>query len=84
MKVSAVVMLLFLFPAMASSQVRIRIFAGQQPQTAIFSVTEGQYELNAHPGTGWVLKPGDLDVPVFDTLTLLARGAIAAAGRKPL
>jgi aspartate racemase len=31
-----------------------------------------------------VLKPGDLDVPVFDTLLLLARAAIAAAGRKPL
>jgi len=31
-----------------------------------------------------VLKPGDLDVPVFDTLLLLARAAIAAAGRTPL
>jgi aspartate racemase len=31
-----------------------------------------------------VLKAGDLDVPVFDTLTLLARAAIAAAGRTPL
>jgi aspartate racemase len=31
-----------------------------------------------------VLKPGDLDVPVFDTLTLLARAAVAAAGRTPL
>ncbi len=31
-----------------------------------------------------VLKPGDLDVPVFDTLLLLARAAVAAAGRTPL
>ena len=31
-----------------------------------------------------VLKPGDLSVPVFDTLLLLARAAITAAGRKPL
>jgi aspartate racemase len=31
-----------------------------------------------------VLKPGDLDVPVFDLLTLLARAAIVAAGRTPL
>lgn len=31
-----------------------------------------------------VLKSGDLDVPVFDTLTLLARAAIVAAGREPL
>jgi aspartate racemase len=31
-----------------------------------------------------VLKAGDLDVPVFDTLTLLARAAIVAAGREPV
>jgi aspartate racemase len=31
-----------------------------------------------------VLKTGDLNVPVFDTLTLLARAAIVAAGRTPL
>jgi aspartate/glutamate racemase len=31
-----------------------------------------------------VLKTGDLDVPVFDTLTLLARAAIVVAGRTPL
>jgi aspartate racemase len=31
-----------------------------------------------------VLAPGDLAVPVFDTLLLLARAAIAAAGRTPL
>ena len=31
-----------------------------------------------------VLKPGDLGVPVFDTLLLLARAAIVAAGRTPL
>ena len=31
-----------------------------------------------------VLKPGDLSVPVFDTLLLLARAAITAAGRQPI
>jgi aspartate racemase len=31
-----------------------------------------------------VLKPGELGVPVFDTLLLLARAAITAAGRKPM
>ena len=31
-----------------------------------------------------VLKPGDLDVPVFDTLLLLARAAVAAAGQNPV
>lgn len=30
-----------------------------------------------------VLQPGDLRVPVFDTVRLLARAAILAAGRKP-
>jgi aspartate racemase len=31
-----------------------------------------------------VLKPGDLEVPLFDSLLLLARAAIAAAGRDPV
>ncbi len=31
-----------------------------------------------------VLRPGDLPLPVFDTLLLLARAAIAAAGRRPV
>jgi aspartate racemase len=31
-----------------------------------------------------VLKSGDLEVPVFDTLTLLAQAAIIAAGREPV
>jgi aspartate racemase len=31
-----------------------------------------------------VLRPGDLSVPVFDPLLLLARAAIAAAGREPV
>jgi aspartate/glutamate racemase len=30
------------------------------------------------------MKPGDLSVPVFDTLLLLARAAITAAGRQPI
>lgn len=31
-----------------------------------------------------VLRPGDLDIPVFDTLLLLARAAITAAGQSPV
>jgi aspartate racemase len=31
-----------------------------------------------------VLRPGDLPVPVFDPLILLARAAITAAGRDPI
>ncbi len=31
-----------------------------------------------------VLRPGDLPLPVFDTLLILARAAIAAAGRQPV
>lgn len=60
MKVSAIIMLSFLVPVLASSQVRIRIFADRKPHTAFFSVTGGQYELNAHPGAAWVLKEGDI------------------------
>ena len=30
-----------------------------------------------------VLRPGDVDRPVFDTLSILARAAVAAAGVAP-
>ncbi|MCU0457024.1 MAG: SpoIID/LytB domain-containing protein [Bacteroidales bacterium] len=60
MKISAIVMLSFLVPVLASSQVRIRIFADRQPHTAFFTVTSGQYRLNTYPGAQWILKEGDL------------------------
>jgi len=56
----------------------IREIAGRLIQRGVQGVVAGCTEIPL------VLKPGDLDVPVFDTLLLLARAAVAAAGRKPL
>ncbi len=55
----------------------IRDIAGRLIQRGAQGVVAGCTEIPL------VLKPGALDVPVFDTLLLLARAAIAAAGRTP-
>jgi aspartate racemase len=56
----------------------IREVAGRLIQRGAQGVVAGCTEIPL------VLKPGDLGVPVFDTLLLLARAAIIFAGRKPL
>ncbi|MCU0460577.1 MAG: SpoIID/LytB domain-containing protein [Bacteroidales bacterium] len=43
-----------------SAQVRIRIFANQSPESAIFSVTAGEYELITFSGNNWIVKSGTL------------------------
>ena len=55
----------------------IRDIAGRLIQRGAQGVVAGCTEIPL------VLKPGVLDAPVFDTLLLLARAAIAAAGRTP-
>jgi aspartate racemase len=56
----------------------VRDIAGRLSQRGAQGVVAGCTEIPL------VLKPGDLSVPVFDTLLLLARAAITAAGRKPI
>jgi len=55
----------------------VRDIAGRLIQRGAQGVVAGCTEIPL------VLKPGDLSVPVFDTLLLLARAAITAAGRQP-
>jgi len=62
----------------AAIAAEVREIAGRLIQGGVQGVVAGCTEIPL------VLKPGDLDVPVFDTLTLLARAAIVAAGRTPL
>jgi aspartate racemase len=56
----------------------VREIAGRLIQRGAQGVVAGCTEIPL------VLKPGDLTVPVFDSLLLLARAAIAAAGRTPV
>ncbi len=56
----------------------IREVAGRLIQRGAQGVVAGCTEIPL------VMRPGDLGVPVFDTLLLLARAAIAAAGRQPV
>jgi stage II sporulation protein D len=44
------VLFLAAFSAVVSAQVKIRLFANQSPESAIFSVSEGMYELNVYNG----------------------------------
>jgi stage II sporulation protein D len=44
------VFLLTVFCSVGSAQIKIRLFANQSPESAVFSVTEGTYELNLFNG----------------------------------
>jgi stage II sporulation protein D len=46
MKLKILVLFLTIFGSVASGQVRIRLFASQSPESAVFSVIEGKYEIN--------------------------------------
>ena len=56
----------------------IREVAGRLIQRGAQGVVAGCTEIPL------VLNPGDLGVPVFDTILLLARAAITFAGRRPI
>jgi len=43
-----------------SAQVKIRIFADKAPESAIFSVTSGEYEVNTFSDNNWIVKAGTL------------------------
>jgi stage II sporulation protein D len=51
--------LLILLTGISSGQVRVRIFAGQKPSSAVFTVTEGRYELDIYDGKSLNLTIGD-------------------------
>jgi stage II sporulation protein D len=45
------ILLLTFCGSVVSAQVKIRLFANQSPESAVFSVTSGRYELNLYNGT---------------------------------
>jgi len=52
--------LLYSCPDFLSAQVRIRIFANQSPESALFSIVSGRYELDSYNGTHFILEEGNL------------------------
>ncbi len=44
------ILLLTVFSAAVSAQVKIRLFSNQSPESVVFSVTEGKYEINMFNG----------------------------------
>jgi len=51
--------LIVLYPAFISGQVRVRLFSIQSPESAVFSVTEGKYEVNAFNGEILTVTKGE-------------------------
>jgi stage II sporulation protein D len=43
----------------ASAQIKIRLFSNQSPETAVFSVTEGRYEVTGFNGANLILNKGE-------------------------
>lgn len=50
---------LFFFVAVASAQVRVRLFSDYVPESAVFSVTYGKYEFNSNNGVILVVGKDD-------------------------
>jgi stage II sporulation protein D len=57
---SILYILLLIIGSSVSAQVRIRIFSNQAPESAVFSVSAGEYELKTFSGNNWIVKPGTL------------------------
>jgi stage II sporulation protein D len=56
-----ILFLLFLiaFDGVCSAQIRVRLFSSQSPESAIFSVTEGRYEINSFDGRNLQVNSGE-------------------------
>ncbi|MGC1392218.1 MAG: SpoIID/LytB domain-containing protein [Bacteroidales bacterium] len=70
------ILLLTLFCTFVSAQVKIRLFANQSPESAVFSVTEGTYELNSFNGENLTIIK---DEPV---IIMKYNGKLAVKNRK--
>ena len=52
--------LVFFIPAFTFGQVRVRIFADKTPESAVFTVTEGKYKIDAYDGISLSLLKGEI------------------------
>jgi stage II sporulation protein D len=53
------ILFLTIYSTDASAQVKIRLFSNQSPESAVFSVTEGKYELNVFSGDTLFVTKGE-------------------------
>ncbi len=56
------ILMIYLFTllfSVASAQVKVRLFADKSPESAVFSVTEGKYEVNFFNGDNFTLDKGE-------------------------
>jgi len=62
-----IIFLLSVISTLVSAQVKIRIFANQSPESAVFTVVEGSYSINTyHGGTSLLSKSESLIISRFD------------------
>jgi stage II sporulation protein D len=62
MRLKLVLILLIAGYLSASGQIRIRLFASSTPETVLFSVVSGKYEMQVYPGESKILDSGKLVV----------------------
>ena len=58
-KLILIIISLSLYAALISAQVRVRLFSDRAPESMIFSVTSGQYEINAFNGETLLVTKGE-------------------------
>ena len=61
-RLNFILILLILFPVFVSGQVLVRLFASQSPETVVFSVTNGEYELEGYDKIPEIFRKNDLIV----------------------
>ena len=53
------ILFITIFGSVVSAQVKIRLFSNQSPESAVFSVTEGKYEISAFNGENLFVSKGE-------------------------
>lgn len=64
-KLLIIQLIVFTFSIVSSGQVRIRIFADRKPQSAIFTVVHGKYEMDLYDGESIRLIPDEPVILVY-------------------
>lgn len=55
-------LIIIAIPSFSNGQVRIRLFASNDPSNAVFSVLKGQYEIDSYNGQNIIINAGELSM----------------------